>query len=273
MKIYGLDFTSAPNPRKPITCAAGRLTHNRLKIYDLTPLVDFAALEEFLSQPGPWLAGLDFPFGQPRPLIDNLGWPDSWEGYVQEIARLGKVGFEQTLAAYRRARPPGDKQHRRTADVKANSRSPMMWSGVPVGKMFFEGAPRLLKAGVSILPCRPNDDTRMVVEAYPALVARRYGTGSYKNDVKRKQSPTQETARRAIVAGVHSDRLRGDYGFSLEFSDIITPSIIQDPSGDRLDAVLCAIQAAYAHRQRDHNYSIPPDCDSVEGWIIDPGLP
>jgi len=36
--------------------------------------------------------------------------------------------------------------------------------------------------------------------------------------------------------------------------------------------VLCAIQAAYAHRQREHNYGIPPDCDPLEGWIIDPGL-
>jgi hypothetical protein len=174
MKIYGLDFTSTPNHRKPITCVICIFTDNRLSVAGLTPLFDFAAFEAFLSQSGPWLAGLDFPFGQPRKLIQNLGWPDSWAGYVEKIAALGKPGFVATLAAYRQARPPGDKQPLRAADFRAASRSPMMLYGVPVGKMFFEGAPRLLKSGVSILPCRPNADPRLVIEAYPALVARRW---------------------------------------------------------------------------------------------------
>jgi hypothetical protein len=271
MKIYGLDFTSTPSLRKPITCAAGRLTQDQLQIHELIPMWNFPALEEFLNQPGPWLAGLDFPFGQPHQLIHNLGWPDSWEGYVQEIARLGKSGFEQTLAAYRQAHPPGQKQPLRTTDNQAKSRSPMMWYGVPVGKMFFEGAPRLLKSGVSVLPCRPNNDIRIVVEAYPTLVARHWAK-SYKNDTRQKQSSAQKTARQAIVVGVQSDQLRTNYGFSVEFDDIIAASIIQDPSGDRLDAVLCAIQAAWSYRQRNRHYGIPPDCDPVEGWIVDPSL-
>jgi hypothetical protein len=184
---------------------------------------------------------------------------------------LGKSGFEQTLAAYRQARPPGDKQHLRTTDSQAKSRSPMMWYGVPVGRMFFEGAPRLLKAGVNVRPCHSNDDARMVIEAYPALVARRWA-GSYKNDSKKKQSTAQEAARRAIVAGVRSDQLRANYGFSVELNDTMAEDIIHDASGDKLDAVLCAIQAGWAYGQREHNYGIPPDGDPLEGWIVDPGL-
>jgi hypothetical protein len=46
--------------------------------------------------------------------------------------------------------------------------------------MFFEGAPRLLKAGVSILPCHPTDDSRICVEAYPRLVAKKYLQRKYK---------------------------------------------------------------------------------------------
>jgi hypothetical protein len=71
--------------------------------------------------------------------------------------------------------------HMRTTDVLAGQRSPMMLYRVPVGKKFFEGAIRLLRANVSILPCHPTTDSRMVVESYPALVADRFiGKQSYK---------------------------------------------------------------------------------------------
>lgn len=268
MKIYGLDFTSAPRLRKPVTCAIGAVFDARLYLEDLCVFANFTVFEEFLNQSGPWLAGLDFPFGQPKKLIQNLGWPASWEDYMREVVRLGKSGFEQTLAAYRQSRPQGDKQHLRTADIRAKSRSPMMWYGVPVGRMFFEGAPRLLKAGVNVLPCRPNGDTRIVIEAYPALVARRWAS-SYKNDTKKKQTAVQEMARRAIIAGIRSDQLQEIYGFSVELSDTLAISLIQDPSGDWLDAVLCAIQATWAYR---HNFAVPPECDPQEGWIFDPKL-
>ena len=271
MRIYGLDFTSAPSYRKPITGAVCTIMADRLRVEGLITLTSFVEFEQFLSRSGPWLAGLDFPFGQPRKLIQNLGWPDSWADYVEKIAALGKSGFVATLAAYRQARPPGDKQHLRAADFRTASRSPMMLYGVPVGKMFFEGAPRLLKSGVSILPCRPNADPRLVIEAYPALVARRWA-GSYKSDAKKKQSTTQQTARRQIVEGLRSDQLRTCYGFSVELSDMMAEYIVQDPTGDRLDAVLCAIQAAWAYTQAAQNYGIPSDCDAIEGWIVDPDL-
>lgn len=270
MKIYGLDFTSAPSYRKPITCAACILRNNRLRVSDLKFFGNFTAFEAFLSQPGPWLAGLDFPFGQPQKLIQNLDWPADWSGYVTKLALLSQSEFAETLAAYRRSRPPGDKQHLRLTDTLAQSRSPMMWYGVPVGRMFFEGAPRLLNSGVSILPCRPTPDNRIVVEAYPALVARRWtGQQSYKSDAKRKQTQEQAAVRQDIMAGVCSDALRAQYGFSVELSDTLAMKLIQDPTGDQLDAVLCAIQAAWAY---GHRFPIPPVCNPAEGWIFDPKL-
>lgn len=61
----------------------------------------------------------------------------------------------------------------------------MMLHRVPAGKMFYEGAPRLLQAGVSILPCLPRADARLVFEDYPALVARRYvGMRGYRSDTR-----------------------------------------------------------------------------------------
>lgn len=45
---------------------------------------------------------------------------------------------------------------------------------------------------------------------------------------------------------------------------------ITDPTGDALDAALCAVQAAWACSQPD--YGIPDGCDPVEGWIVDPDM-
>ena len=44
--------------------------------------------------------------------------------------------------------------------------------------------------------------------------------------------------------------------------------MIDDPRGDLLDAVLCALQAAWSSVQPD--YGVPETCDLLEGWIGDP---
>lgn len=83
--------------------------------------------------------------------------------------------------------------------------------GTPVGKMFNQGAPRLLKSRVSILPSRPTNGNSIVVEAYPKLVAMKWiGKHGYKNDTKKKQTDEQKTARSEIVSRLCSGELR-DY--------------------------------------------------------------
>jgi hypothetical protein len=47
----------------------------------------------------------------------------------------------------------------------AGSISPQKLYGTPVALMFFEGAPRLLRSGVSIPHMHAGDPERMVVEA------------------------------------------------------------------------------------------------------------
>ncbi|MES9967114.1 MAG: hypothetical protein ABW074_07580, partial [Sedimenticola sp.] len=49
-------------------------------------------------------------------------------------------------------------------------------------------------------------------------------------------------------------------------------SLVDDPKGDGLDALLCAVQAAWAWSRRDRGYGIPDDVDRLEGWITDPAL-
>ena len=273
MHIFGLDFTSAPNVRKPITCAVGQLHNSTLFIRETLTLPTFTAFETFLQQDGPWVAAFDFPFGQPRKLINNLNWPRTWEGYVQYCATLGKIAFEETLTQYQASRPIGDKQHTRVTDALAKSRSPMMLHRVPVGKMFFQGAPRLLQSGVSILPCRPTATHTIALEGYPALVAQRWaGKTGYKSDERKKQTLEQRAMRQQIVNGIRSDELRTVYNIGIELSETTAIRLVQEPMGDELDAVLCAIQAGWACTQRESGYGIPPTCDAIEGWIVDPVL-
>jgi hypothetical protein len=195
---------------------------------------------------GPWLAGMDFPFGQPRKLIENLGWPDTWAGYVRQVSELGRQGFVDALKTYRDGRAVGDKHHLRHTDILAKSCSPMMLYGVPVGKMFFEGAPRLLKSGVSVQPVHVQNDSCTVIEAYPALVVRHWiGSRSYKNDAKAKQTPTLRSAREELVRGLLTPNIREYFGFEVNFDAEYAEAFIHDSSGDQIDALLCAIQAGW----------------------------
>lgn len=273
MRIFGLDFTSSPSKRKPITCVTGELNGTTLRVEASLTLPTFSVFEAFLQTPGPWLAALDFPFGQPLRLISNLDWPLVWQDYIQLIASMDKSTFEETITTYRQSRPVGDKLHLRTVDKLAGAISPMMLHRVPVGKMFFQGAPRLLASGVCVLPCHPTDDSRIVVEGYPALVARKWlGKRSYKSDERSKQTLAQEDARGMLVAKLCSSELASIYGCSLSLSDALAATLTKEPMGDALDALLCAIQAAWAYLQPDKGYGIMAECDRNEGWIADPAL-
>jgi hypothetical protein len=80
VKIYGLDFTSAPGRRKPLIVLGCTLDGDYLRVEDSETLTGFGGFEDLLQRQGPWVCGMDFPFGQPRSLVAALGWPESWEG-------------------------------------------------------------------------------------------------------------------------------------------------------------------------------------------------
>jgi hypothetical protein len=216
---------------------------------------------------------MDFPFAQPRRLVRNLGWPEQWDAVARLMGEMSITRFEDLLAEYRSPRPAGDKHHMRATDRLARSRSPMTLYGVPVARMFFRGAPRLERSPVSIIPCRPLDDDRLVVEAYPALVARRYiGRRSYKSDTRKHQTGEREQARRDLLRAVCSGTLNEDFGIELNVPDGLVEEFATDATADRLDALLCAVQTAWCWSQRDRHFGMPEDVDPLEGWIVDPGL-
>lgn len=272
MKVYGIDFTSAPSPRKPITCADCTLENGFLHLNDLKRMKTFDDFDDFLANGTEWIAGIDFPFGQPKKLIDYWRLPHSWKYYVGAIDKMGKGKFEAKLNEYRQQQPEGEKHHKRYTDRIAKSISPMNINRPPVGKMFFEGAPRLLKSGVSILPCHNNGSQRIVVEAYPKLVAKKLiSTQKYKDDNKNKETSQQIEARQEIVNKMKSGCIRPDYGFDVTLKKDFEAKFIVDHTGDCLDAFLCAIQAGWAYEHRETGYGIPEGFE-VEGWIVDPEL-
>jgi hypothetical protein len=272
VRIYGLDFTSAPGPRKPLIALRCTLSGGVLRVDDSEQMTDFAGFETFLKRPGPWVCGMDFPFGQPRDLVAALGWPRGWEGYVGTVARLPKQEFEDLIRADMAQRPPGNKWRYRLTDKRSGSSSAMMLFRVPVGKMFYRGVPRLLASGVSVEPCRRNGDPRVAVEAYPAVVARRFlGRAAYKRDGV-PDTPERRAARETLLSGLASEALREAYGFAVEMDASWREEFVMDPSADALDSLLCAVQAAWAFGKKNEGWGVPPECDPDEGWILDPAL-
>ena len=268
--ILGIDFTSAPSPRKAITVAHAALVGDQLEVTAIDRLTSFEAFEALLQTPGPWVGGFDFPFGLPRELVVTLDWPQAWPQMVTHIQALGKDAFKAALNAVRESRPMGSRYIARRGDAAAGSSSPMKLVNPPVGLMFFEGAPRLLAAGISVLPCLPSADSRIALEAYPGYLARKITRVSYKKDGKEGARADRREARIEIIAAVISAH-ESVAPLELVLPALLQARCIEDGSGDALDAVLCAAQAAMAYRHRTRSgredFGIPTEADPLEGWI------
>ena len=270
MKIYGIDFTSRPSKRKPLVSVEARLEGDALAFVDIREWSDFSDLRACLTSPGPWVAGLDFPFGQSAKFIENMRWPRRWSCYTRtKVKPLSRERFRKMMDDYRRPRPYGDKEHRRETDIQFGAVSPQKLHGVPVGLMFFEGAPILLGANVRIPGLREDGcPERVAVEAYPgaALQTLLGGKTPYKNDRKSKQTAEQSQARERILNSLSDKNAMKPYGFTVADAP---DRLADDPKGDALDALLCAVQAAWAHR--GGGAPAGPEC-GVEGWIANPPL-
>ncbi|MFM2399029.1 MAG: hypothetical protein RL341_1186 [Pseudomonadota bacterium] len=270
MKVLGVDFSSAPTARKPITCAWGELAAaGRL---DITAMVACATLDDFAAQlqaHGPWIGAFDFPFGLPRELVETLGWPSRgknlWPRLIRHYAALSRKEIRAAFKDFCDARPAGSKFAHRAFDRAANSSPSMKWVNPPVAYMLHAGAPLLLAGGVSIPGMHQGDHTRIALEGYPALVARSViGAASYKSDEKVKQTPERTERRRDIVGALKSGQHA--LGIKTRFACGDPIAMIEDGTADRLDAVLCCMQAAWAAQQP--GYGLPAKIDPVEGFII-----
>lgn len=266
MTLHGVDFTSAPTRRKAITIASGSLEGDVFTVSSLESLHDFQSFEEWLRRPGPWLGGFDLPFSLPRELIEYLDWPTQWPALIEKVAAMSRADLRTEFKAFCDARAVGNKFAHRATDGPAGSSSSMKWVNPPVAYMLHAGVPRLLAAGVTIPGMHIGDAgaQRIALEAYPGMVARSMTKASYKSDERSKQTAARRIAREEIVGGLE----QGAYRFGIvvdagEFRD----RLIDDGSGDWLDAVLCGVLAAWAWQRRDQGFGLPT-YDALEGWIV-----
>lgn len=309
--LLGLDFTCAPTARKPITLAWGRRHGAVLKLERVEALASLDAFEALArgAHPGAperWVGGFDFPFGLPRVFVEAL-YPDlsaagptmrgddahtplatsapPTHALIQRLrAQCGtRQGFQALVDSWGQTWGQGTRPatlpHRRTdtALPGVSSTSPLQTRYVPVGKMYFEGLWRLAQAGVSLPGLDgplPADDgplpPRLALEAYPGLLSTEIlGRQSYKSDARDGRDDPRLLQRLTLIDALEQGRTR--LGLRLKLSPAQRDHLASDAQGDRLDAVLCLLQAAWAHMRHaagDPRWGLPADLDPVEGWIL-----
>ena len=281
--LLGCDFSSSPSRKKPIVLALGFSHGARVQLSKLERLESLAAFSRWLRQPAAWVGAFDLPFGLPRELVETLGWPRQWEPCIRHYATLSREQIRTTFAAFCNARPVGGKFAHRATDIPAGSSPSMKWVNPPVAYMLHAGVPLLLAAGVQLVGLQAGDPhdvdartgqaRRVALEAYPGLLAREVlGGRSYKSDDKTRQTPERLIARKDLITALEHGQTR--LGLRLKLTHAQRDVLVDDASGDSLDAVLCLLQAAWAqsrHVQGAARYGLPDDMDPLEGWIITAG--
>lgn len=302
--LMGLDFSCAPSKRKPLTLAVGRRAGPVLRLDRLDTFQTLDAWADQLHSPSDgFVMGCDFPFGLPRAFVEAvrqhgpgdlplaLNQPLTAET-PSEAARLiralhqhcgNRAGFQRLVDGWGQdwhTQGPGAPVtgrkllHRRTdgAMPGVSSTSPLQTRYVPVGKMYFEGLHRLMEAGITLPGLHPGRPEAIALEAYPGLLAHEVlGRRSYKTDAAADGEAQQARliARMDLVDALEQGRTR--LGLRLKLSPAQREHLVADPMGDRLDAVLCLLQAAWAHQQAEAGapcWGLPAEVDPVEGWIL-----
>lgn len=277
--LVGCDFSSSPSKRKQIVLATGSAVHGRVQLLRLERFTSLDDFSNWLRQPQSWVGGFDLPFGLPRELVEALDWPTEWEACIRHYASLSRADIRARFAAFCNARPEGSKFAHRATDRLAGSSSSMKWVNPPVAYMLHAGVPLLLEAGIHLPGLHPGKAlaataagavTRVGLEAYPGLLAREIlGQRSYKSDDKAKQTPERLIARKDLVTALEMGQTR--LQLRLKLTHAQRDALIDDASGDALDAVLCMLQAAWAHGQDQQGapqFGLPSHMDPLEGWIL-----
>jgi hypothetical protein len=262
--VAGADFTSRPTRRKPITVALGRLSRHVVRLERIETHASFDGFAHWLRTPGPWVVAIDMPFGLPRELVSTLGWPTDWLPLMTHYTSLSREEIRRHFSAFCNARPAGGKFAHRACDAPAGSSPSMKWVNPPVAYMLHAGVPLLIEAGVHLPAVHAGDETRVALEGYPGLLARELiGKRSYKSDEAAKHTADRLIARKDLLEALEQGRSR--LGLRLKATHAQRDELAADASGDKLDAVLCMMQAAWASGQPGHG--VPEGVDSLEGWI------
>lgn len=269
-QVIGCDFSSSPSKKKSIVFSIGSSNNKRIVLSKIEQINSLDGFSAWLKANKNWVGAFDLPFGLPRELVETLNWPTNWQACMAHYASLSREEIRSTFKSFCDARPVGGKFAHRVTDLPAGSSPSMKWVNPPVAYMLHAGVPRLIEAGVHIPALHDGDAQRVALEAYPGLLAKEIlGNRSYKSDDKAKQTPERLIARKDLVTKLELGQTR--LNLRLKLSHAQRDALIDDASGDSLDAVLCMVQAAWAlekHQQGAKNYGLPAKVDPLEGWIV-----
>ncbi|SCK45442.1 Protein of unknown function [Variovorax sp. HW608] len=272
MRLIGCDFSSAPTARKPIVVALGASGDGVVELHGFECFPSLDAWGRWLAETPQWVGAFDFPFGLPRELVVELGWPSEWKPLIEHYTAIERARIRDTFAAFCAARPAGGKFAHRATDRPAGSSPSMKWVNPPVAFMLHAGVPRLIEAGASLpgLHVRAEGGSRIALEGYPGLLARELvGRRSYKSDQAASQSAARRWVRSELLAALERGSSR--LGLRLVLPEGLRDRMVDDAKGDFIDAVLCLMQAAWGvarHASAGPGYGLPPDIDPLEGWIV-----
>jgi Protein of unknown function (DUF429) len=254
--ILGVDFTSSPTPKKPIVVAQGTLSSRAVfELHSLHRFESHASFLLFLQTQPAWIAGVDMPFALPREFLETLGWPHRhWREHIEHLASLTRAELVAACKAFCDARPVGKKFAHRACDAPAGSSPSMKWVNPPVAQMLHAGAPLLLACQASLPGTHVGDPLRIALEAYPGFTARQVlGRQSYKSDDRAKQTPERYQARETLLRFLSDRNLAPRALPQLTLSPAFFSTLLDDASGDSLDAVMCALQAAWGALRADQD--------------------
>lgn len=249
MQIHGVDFTSRPSRRKPVTVASAKGTR-------IEALECFSTLGEFelWFQRAEGTIGIDAPFGYPKVLCQELFQSEVWADVAEELSLFGSKDRLAPLAArveeFRNARPAGDKEPKRLTDIASNSASAMKFFQPPVGRMAARLIPILHRSTHEVLPVRPSASPVTVVEIYPAKWVRSNGLGTaYKDQV-------------GVMANRRDLLSKTRFTVPTELEE----RVLADEQGDLLDAIIACEQVATWLK---NGRPMPSESQvALEGWII-----
>jgi hypothetical protein len=255
--VVGVDFSGAKFAGRNIWLARLDVRRRRPRLDELACLEKLAGrpdrpaalamLVDLIRSSERALWGIDFPFGLPlevpgRPWLEQFDW----------LRAFGDDAYSAGLACVRIARENGLPTHvRRATDVEAKTPFDCYHYRI-VYQMFF-GITAVLDPlrrdpGTAILPFQYEKwpaASRVVVEACPSSTLKRLGLPhqNYKQPAGGPLTSRRRSVRRALLDALDA---------KLDLSDSQRRTMMRNPGGDALDAVVAALGTWDGYRSADH---------------------
>ncbi len=270
--VVGVDFSGADRPGESVWVTEATLSDELVVERCRSARAAFdtrereavlAALVECVR--GADAAGLDFPFGLPRAVIEELAGPTAWR---ETVAWVGETfadaeAFADRCKTAARARTGGERTYlRRATDDPVGAKSPYHFF---THKQAYHGitavlAP-LLDHGAGVAPMVDGaDGAATVIETYPAGTLRRLGLPdeNYKD-----ASEEARRTRASILRGLETGGTAATPRVVVGEGD--RERALSDDGGDALDSLVAAVGTA---RAVEREFAVETDrYDPLEGYV------